>query len=119
MSNATYAKGQIRPGKFDSKLERDYADRLEILKAAGEIKEWWLKPMRLRISDTPEAKGKKALYYSPDFGVLANDGTYELHETKGHMRNAAWNRLRVSATEHPFKFVLVTKVRGAWTFETI
>lgn len=119
MNQMDYAKAAIRQPKFDSKLEHDYAERLEILKLAGEIQGWWLKPMRLRISDTPEAKGKKALYYSPDFAVLTNDGTYEIHETKGFMRNAAWNRLRVAATEHPFKFIVVRKVKGSWTFETI
>lgn len=105
--------------KYDSKLEREYASRLQMLLLAGEIKAWWPKPLRLRISNTPQAKGKKQALYTPDFGVLMPDNSYELHETKGFWKEAAWVRIRTAAMIHPFKFVAVYKDKKSFIMEPI
>lgn len=72
---------------WDSKDEIKYAEKLELLKRAGEIQDW------IRITkgskDYPiRLNGKHICYLEPDFIILTKDGIKEVHETKGFMKNS-------------------------------
>jgi hypothetical protein len=94
---------------YRSKLERDYASRLEFQRRGGQIQWWAHEPQRLRLAG--------GAYYKPDFAVLMPDGRLELHEVKGFWREAARVRIKVAAEMHPFMFVAATRDRGDWVFE--
>lgn len=94
-------------GVYDSKLERDYAQHLRLMEHDGTIRSWMYHPMRLRLAD--------GTYYTPDFLVVMPDGGVEMHETKGHMREAARVRLNVAAEKFRFfVFRLVKRDRSGW-----
>jgi hypothetical protein len=95
---------------YRSKLERDYARRLEFQKRDGVILWWAHEPVRLRLAG--------GAYYKPDFAVMYPDGRIEMHETKGFSREAARVRIKVAAEHHPFRFVVVTRDKGEWQTET-
>ena len=101
-----------RPGEMN-KTEAAYAQRLETLKLAGEILDYSFEPIKLRIG--------KRCWYSPDFGVLKPDGTYELHEVKGYWEDDARVKVKAVAEAHPFRLIAVTKVAkkngGGWLVE--
>jgi hypothetical protein len=93
--------------KFDSKLEQLYWLHLQQRLRDGEIR---------RVDHHVEKLflGEEA-WYTPDFRVIATDGTVEFHETKGFMREAARVRLHVAATGHPYRFYLVKNKGSART----
>ncbi len=102
----------VVPKAAMNSLESAYAHRLDTLKLAGEVKWWAFNEIRLRI-----AGGKKQAWFKPDFAVQFSDGRFEMHESKGFMREAACVRLKVAAEKFPFRFILVTRVAGEWKFE--
>ena len=102
------AKGS-RPPSGMNKLESDWAMVLEAQKYNGEIKWWMYQPMSFNLGN-----GAK---YRPDFGVLKADNEYVLYETKGHWREAARVRIKVASAMHPFRFIAITRVDGAWKEE--
>lgn len=96
--------------KYKSGLERDYAERLQILYLGKEIQWWAYEPFRLRI-------GNGALY-TPDFGVLDDKGQMWAHETKGRWMEAAKVRIKVASSVHPWlRFMAITRVKEKWKFE--
>ena len=107
-----YAKARAKrtPGTMNG-LESAYADRLEMLRLAGEIRDWKYEAITLKLA--PKTT------YTPDFAVVEKDGTLEFHETKGFMREDAHVKLKTAAALFPwFRFVLVTRDSkrdgGAW-----
>lgn len=92
-----------------NKLEGAYAQHLDLLKHAGEVLWWRFAPMRLRLAD--------GAYYKPDFGVLTRDCLFEIHETKGHWREAARVRIKVAAEIFPFRFIAIKRDGGNWVRE--
>ena len=92
-------------------LEREYAAYLDLLKRAGKVEWWAYESLRLRLAD--------GTFYTPDFVVVHETGRLEIHETKGHMREAARVRLKVAADRHPFLFRLVRRVKGEWQTEVV
>lgn len=99
-------------GLYDSKLERDYARRLDSLRHGGLVRDWMYHPMRLRLAD--------GTYYTPDFMVVMPSGLVELHETKGFMREAARVRLNVAADKFRcFSFRLVRREGWSWNITEI
>ena len=96
-----------------NKTEQAYAEHLEERRQAGEIIWWAFEPMKLRLA--------KNTTYTPDFGVVVRDGTYECHEVKGFWRDDARVKIKVAAYHHPFVFVAVTKQSkkngGGWDVE--
>lgn len=71
-------------------------------------------PHKLRLADRT--------FYTPDFGVLLMDGTFEFHEVKGHWEDDARVKIKVAAEQHwMFKFVAVRPVAkkrgGGWSRE--
>lgn len=107
------AKAKIidRRAEQMNRLERQYSEYLEEQRVIGAIALWVYSPMKLRLADLT--------YYSPDFMVIAQNGEVEFHETKGFMRDDANVKIKVAAEQFPwFTFVLVTRKKKEWRFET-
>jgi len=92
-----------------NKLERAYADRLELLRLGGKIRAWAFDAEKLRLADKT--------FYSPDFRVVDADGFVEFHEVKGFWEDDARVKVKVAASLHPYQFVAAQCKRGVWTFE--
>lgn len=104
-----FARGRV-PAHGMNKLESAYAQHLELLKHTGDVLWWRFAPMRLRLAD--------GSYYKPDFGVLTSECLFELHETKGHWREAARVRIKIAAGLFPFKFIALQRSpAGFWMRE--
>lgn len=89
-----------------NKNEAAYAQHLEQLKAAGEIKDYRFEPMTLRLATLTT--------YRPDFLVLNSDDTMEFREVKGRTKNTFWAeedakvKIKVAAEQYwMFKFSIV------------
>lgn len=68
-----------------SRLECGYCEALQLLQKAGEIKSFeYARRYELRVN------GKMIGFHKPDFTVTTNEGTLEVHETKG-METADWH----------------------------
>jgi hypothetical protein len=93
-----------------NRLEQRYADNLELKKIAGEIIDWKFNAIRFRLAE--------GAYYKPDFFIVYPD-RFEIHETKGHWREAARVRIKTAAELYPwFKWVAVKwDAKGGWQFE--
>lgn len=86
-----------------NKTEAAYAQRLDLLKRAGEVRDWRFESITLRLGDDTR--------YTPDFLVVRWEGPPELHEVKGHWRDDARVKFRVAAEMYPmFRFVEVRMV---------
>lgn len=97
-----------REPKWKSKLEREYFFYLRDKLRHGEILHFAYEPVSLKLA--PTAGVLKEAWYTPDFLVVGLDRVVEMHETKGHMREAARVRLLVAAAQHPYyRFRLVKK----------
>jgi len=89
---------------FRSEWEMNYADYLEWLVSAGEIKDWqfeadtfWFEKIK---------RGVRS--YLPDFKVFNNDGSIEYHEVKGWMDDKSATKLKRMAKYYPeIKLVLI------------
>jgi len=92
--------------RFRNAWERQYADHLEAKRVRGEILRWDYEPETLRLADRTTL--------CPDFRVVLPDGLIEFHEVKGFRREDAMIKIKVAAELHPYKFVLVQKVKGCW-----
>lgn len=95
-----------------NKSEAAYGQRLDALRAAGEIVSWQYESVKFRL-------GTKT-WYTPDFLVIANDGTIELHEVKGWMRDDAAVKIKAAASQYPmFRFVVCRKNRAGWQIDEV
>jgi hypothetical protein len=94
--------------RFKSKLEQRYAEHLENQRVAGEIKRWAYEALKFRLAD--------GALFTPDFCVWLNDGSLELRETKGHMREAARVRFLVARELYPeFQWRMIqASSKGGW-----
>lgn len=99
----------ILPTRKMNKTEAAYAQHLELQRHAGEICWYEFEPLKLRLADNT--------FYTPDFGVVAKDGVFELRETKGFMRDDAAVKIKVAAAKFPFRFWLVRKTKTGWKEE--
>lgn len=99
--------------KGPNKLERSYADHLEVRKRAGDIVDYGFEAIKLKI-------GAKRCWYTVDFWVVANDGVLECHETKGFMRDDARVKLQSASRQYPrFRFFLVRKSGSGFSVESV
>ena len=92
-----------------NKLEAAYAIKLETDRSMGVIQWFSFDAIKLRLAD--------ATFYTPDFLVMAADGTLEVREVKGFWEDDARVKIKVAADKFPFRFVAVTRVRGEWKYE--
>lgn len=107
-----YALGRLKPGTMN-KTEAAYAHFLEGRKFAGEVLWYKFEGLKFRLADKT--------FYTPDFAVLLTDGTFQIHEVKGHWMDDARAKIKVAAELYPFEFIAV-KVRakrdgGGWARE--
>lgn len=99
-----------------NKTEQAYADTLEIQKRSGMILAYRFEPLKFRIGSV--------CFYTPDFEVVAADGTLEYHEVKGFWDPKARVKIKAAASMFPDRlFVAVMKnpkkKGGGWTREEI
>ncbi len=93
-----------------NKTEAAYHAHLQTLHALGVVTWHRFEPMKLRLAT--------GAYYKPDFGVRLESGEFQLHETKGHWREAARVRIKVAAELFPFfRFIAIKRVNGGWQRE--
>ncbi len=99
------------PGVMN-RTEREYADQLDILRAAGEVVCYWFEEWTFKLAND--------VRYTPDFAVLLASGEVEIVEVKGPIvRDDARVKLRTAAAHWPFRFVMMQKQAkkfgGGWT----
>lgn len=105
---------------YDSKLEKERAECLEMLKRGEEILDWRHHPFSIRLA--------KNTYYTPDFLVVHRGGEtghhlLTLEEVKGSWKAKSSGRdqrtkIKIASEMFPwFSFVGVTKVCGKWVEE--
>jgi len=115
------AKGEHKQRHVMNQLETDYYNEILLpAKQCGRI--LWAKYEGIRLLlalPLPGKKGGRAVWYTPDFAVLWNDLCFEIHEVKGHMREAGRVRLRCAADQYPFKFLLIKRPSGVWNTEEV
>lgn len=92
-----------------NKTEAAYAAYLDAQKKAGLIADYRFEAVKLRLADKT--------FYTPDFVVLAPDGVLEMHEVKGFWEEDARVKIKVAATQFPFRFVAVQKSKNRWKVE--
>ena len=93
-----------------NKLEREYADILEIGVRSGIVKWWGYEALRLRIGPNT--------FYVPDFIRIDNNGQVWCDEVKGFWRDDARVKIKVASSVHPWiRFRAVSKKKGEWVFE--
>lgn len=103
---ASLARALPSERRYKSNLEERYAVRLELLRSAGEIVDWYYEPFNIRLAD--------GTFYRVDWAIKMPDGTIECHETKGWHANMRDSRTRwkIAADRLPwFRWVFVTERR--------
>jgi hypothetical protein len=112
---STRAPGRPRvtqpvPGVMN-KTEQAYADHLESLVRAGELRRWYFEAVKFKLGPRT--------HYTPDFLVVFSDGRVEWHEVKGgFIREDAQLKMKWFVREFPeFPLVIVRRVGGIWTYE--
>lgn len=94
-------------GVYRTKLEADYARHLDLLKSAGEVLSYHYEAITVHYT--------QANTYRPDFKVVYRDGTIEIVELKGHVREDDGIKCNAAATIlHPWKVVMVRQIKGQW-----
>lgn len=88
---------------FRSSWEANYARYLNLLIANGQIAAWEFEPKTFDFEKIK--RGTRA--YTPDFKVIANDGSYEWHEVKGWMDAKSKTRLARFARYYPDEKLVV------------
>lgn len=111
------ALGRLKAGQMN-KTEAAYAQYLELLKRAGDIKWYRFDGIKLRLADKT--------FLTVDFAVMDRDGVMELHDTKGGpgvFMDDAKVKMKVAAEMYPFRFKVAfpraKKHGGGWTIDEI
>lgn len=106
------ALGRLKTGAMN-KLEAEYAKLLEAQQHEGKILWWKFEGLKFRLADNT--------FYTPDFVVMDADGVMEAHETKGFWTDDAKVKIKVAASQYPFKFIAMRKALkrdgGGWMRE--
>ena len=106
------ALGRLKSGVMN-KSEAAYEQLLRDAQTLGDIQWYLFEGLKLRLADN--------CFYTPDFVVLASDGSLECHEVKGFWTDDARVKIKVAAQRFPFKFKAVTarakKHGGGWSEE--
>lgn len=104
-------KARFRPQGGMNGTELAYSQYLEQQRRVKRIQWWAYESVKLRLAD--------GTWFTCDFMVIAADGTVEMHEVKGFMREAARVRLNVAADRFPFVFKLVRLEHQQWEITEI
>ena len=99
---------------FRSLLEYRYAVYLTLLREQGHILEWTYEDEELSIEFQHGRYGNTRKYI-PDFGVLNEDGEWEVHETKGYFPPIDATKIRAyrEMAGNPFVLIFAKKPYGA------
>jgi hypothetical protein len=102
-----------------NKGETEYAALLDTMLSRGVIAGWWYELLSIRLADNT--------HYRPDFVVMLEDGTLELHEVKARKKgkdgrpDTYWAeedarlKMKVVAEHTPIPLVVVWPSRtGGW-----
>jgi len=111
-----------------NRAERAYAQHLDLLELAGEVRDWRFQPLKLRLA--------KGTWFTPDFQVILADGIPCLDDVKAvwrrkqadgtrvekiHSEDDATVKIKVAAEEYPewtFRRAALSPSRG-WVWEVI
>jgi hypothetical protein len=101
---------QPRPGVMN-RTEQAYADHLEALVRAGELRRWYFEGVKFRLGPR--------CFYTPDFLLIFPDGSMRVDEIKGpFIREDSWIKIKWFVQQYPeFPLVVVRRVGGGWTYE--
>lgn len=105
-----FALGRLPAGAMN-KTEASYAAHLELRKRDGDVLWYRFEGVKLRLADNT--------FFTPDFTLMARDGTLECHETKGFMMEDANVKIKVAASSYPFRFFLIRKSKIGWTISPV
>jgi len=105
--DAVHARGSLKPRKMN-KIEAAYGD---LLKGRPDVVWTEFEGITLRLGDDCR--------YTPDWPLMLADGTLEMHETKGFMRDDALVKIKAAAARYPFRFVLVRREKSEWIHREI
>jgi hypothetical protein len=113
------ARKQIAPStpavpRGMNRWEQLYSDHLRDRRIAGEVRWFGFEIIRLRLA---MSQTEKEAWYKPDFMVVMADGSVELHEVKGHWREAARLRVKIASEIFPFPLIVVTRSGSQWQYE--
>lgn len=105
------AKGGKRKDLNDlfvrSGWEANYARYLNWLVAQGAIQGWLYEPETFEFENV--RKGTR--FYTPDFKVFNNDGTFEFHEIKGYMDQKSRTKIKRMRKYYPLiRLVVIDSV---------
>lgn len=109
-----------------NKWECLFRDELELRRLAGEVSWYAFEPMRLKLAEYTQNGKERTIWYKPDFAALVRsegdcgqpcDSHLEYFEVKGHWREAARVRIKMAASQYPFRFVAVTREKCEWRYE--
>jgi hypothetical protein len=87
--------------RFDSKLERDYYERLLLLWEAGEIR-WFIRQVPFELEG--------GVVYRADFLVVTSDGDVDVVDTTGFMTQVKSNKLKQVKARYGIEVQLVRSV---------
>lgn len=96
-----FAKGRLKTGEMN-KTETKYAEYLKQLQQNGDICWWKFESIKFRLADN--------CFYTPDFIILNNDCSVEIHEVKGAkaiFQDDAKVKIKVAAENFPFRFKVI------------
>lgn len=105
-----FALGRLPSGQMN-KTEAAYAAHLESRKRDGDVLWYRFEGVKLRLADKT--------FFDVDFPVMRRDGTMEMHEVKGFMRDDANVKIKVAAGMYPFKFIIVRKAKIGWNMQPV
>jgi hypothetical protein len=115
MTKRHFALGRLKQGQLN-KTEELYAQRLELLKRAGEIIWYKFEGVKVRLADNT--------FLTVDFAVLTAAGFLEMHDVKGAkavFTDDARVKMKVAADMYPFIFKAVyprsKRDGGGWEVE--
>ena len=96
-----------RRGRMNQQ-ERRYSEHLEL---RPDVIWWVFEGIKLNVGSD-----EKPAWYTPDFLVQRTTGGLELHEFKGHWREAA--RLRIkAAARYPFRILAIKELPGVHAYD--
>ena len=108
------ALGRLKSGEMN-KTEAAYAQRLELMRHAGQVLWFRHEGIKLRLADKT--------FYTPDFAVMTDNCQIELHEVKGFWEDDARVKIKVAADAYPFRFLAVRPLPkrdgGGWQVQEI
>lgn len=94
-----------------NKTESAYAQLLDAELAAGLILWFRFEALKLRLADNT--------FYTPDFPVITASGSLEFREVKGRWTDDARVKIKVAATQYPFRFLAIQRAGSGWRTEDL